>query len=57
MIDSGDEIFILNPLSDIEFREMHIPGSVNVPLHTILTTDRLPENKDTPIISYCLGMK
>ena len=57
MIDSGNEIFILNPLSDIEFGEMHIPGSVNIPLHSISTTDKLPENKNTPVVFYCLGMK
>ena len=56
-LDSGEEIFLLNPLSDIEFNERHIPGSVNVPLHTLSTTSKLPKNKETLIVTYCLGPK
>ena len=56
-MDAGEEIFLLNPLSDIEFNEGHIPGSVNVPLHTLSTTSKLPKNKKTLIVTYCLGPK
>lgn len=56
-MDAGGEIFLLNPLSDIEFSEGHIPGSINVPLDTIMTTDKLPQDKRTQIIIYCLGAK
>jgi rhodanese-related sulfurtransferase len=56
-MDAGEEIFLLNPLSDIEFNEGHIPGSVNVPLHTLSTTSKLPKNKETLIVTYCLGPK
>ena len=56
-MDGGEGLLLLNPLSDIEFNEGHIPGSVNIPLHTIKTTDKLPKDKNTPIIVYCLGPK
>jgi rhodanese-related sulfurtransferase len=53
-IDSGESSMVVNPLSDIEFDEGHIPGSVNIPLHLISTTDRLPAEKSTLIVTYCL---
>ncbi len=56
-LDAGEGLFLLNPLSDIEFNEGHIPGSVNVPLHTLSTTSKLPKNKETLIVTYCLGPK
>ena len=57
MIQAGDTIVLLNPLSDIEFNEKHIPGSVNIPVHQINGSKMLPEDKSTPIITYCLGPK
>jgi hypothetical protein len=56
-MDSDRTLFVLNPLSDIEFNEGHIPGSMNIPLHMIPDTDQLPADKDTPIVTYCLGPK
>ena len=56
-MDAGQEFMLLNPLSDIEFNEMHIPGSVNIPLHTIKTTDKLPKDRNTLIVIYCLGLR
>ena len=54
---SGEKLVLINPLSDIEFNEGHIPGSINIPLNTFMTTDRLPSDKGTLIITYCLGPK
>jgi rhodanese-related sulfurtransferase len=56
-MDGGEKVFLLNPLSDIEFNEQHVPGSVNIPLNEIKTTDKLPKNKNTLIVTYCLGPK
>jgi len=56
-MDSGTPLFLLDPLSDIEFNEQHIPGSVNIPLATIPATDQLPQDKSTLIVTYCLGPK
>jgi hypothetical protein len=57
ILDAGQEVFLLNPLSDIEFNEGHIPGSVNIPLHTIMRSDKMPVNTDTLIVTYCLSQK
>lgn len=56
-MDTGEKLMLLNPLCDIEFNMGHIPGSVNIPIYTIMTTGRLPQDKDTLIITYCLGPK
>jgi rhodanese-related sulfurtransferase len=57
LIDSGQPVFLLNPLSEIEFNEGHIPGSVNIPAEEILISKRLPKNKKMLIITYCKGPK
>ena len=36
-----------------EYREGHIPGSQNIPLHTIDKADSVIKNKDTPLYVYC----
>jgi len=53
-IQKGDTAFVPTHY-DIEFNEGHIPGSVNIPLHRIATTDQLPADKATPNVTYCLG--
>jgi rhodanese-related sulfurtransferase len=53
-LDAGEKLLLINPLSDIEFQDKHIPGSINIPLQNILVAD-LPKDKDQLIITYCLG--
>ena len=36
-----------------EYREGHIPGSVNVPLQSLSTADQIPAGKDAPLFVYC----
>ena len=36
-----------------EYREGHIPGSINVPLQTIDKVTSIAENKDTALFVYC----
>ena len=36
-----------------EYREGHIPESINVPLQTIDEVTSIAENKDTPLFVYC----
>lgn len=57
LMDSGQPLFLLNPLSEIEYNEGHIPGSVNIPAEEILKSKRLPQNKKMLIITYCKGPK
>lgn len=56
-LDGGETLLLLNPLSDIEFNEAHIPGSVNIPVHAITGSDKLPADTATPVVTYCLGPK
>jgi rhodanese-related sulfurtransferase len=57
LIDSGQPLFLLNPLSEIEFNEGHIPGSVNIPTEDIPESKRLPKDKEMLIVTYCKGPK
>ena len=36
-----------------EYREGHIPGSVNLPLQALDNAEEIIENEDTPIYIYC----
>ena len=36
-----------------EYREVHIPGSQNIPLQAIDKVRTVVENKDTPLYVYC----
>ncbi len=56
-IDAGEKLMLLNALSDIEFQDKHIPGSINIPLQEITIAENLPEDKDQLIVTYCLGRK
>lgn len=56
-IDAGEGLMLLNALSDIEFQDRHIPGSINIPLQEIMITQNLPKDKNHLIVTYCLGRK
>jgi len=46
---------VINPLSSIEYENQHIPGTINIPLDHLAS--RLPNDKNEPIVFYCLGLK
>jgi hypothetical protein len=54
-IDAGEKLTLLNSLSDIEFKDKHIPGSINIPLQEIMIAQNLPKDKNQLIVTYCLG--
>jgi rhodanese-related sulfurtransferase len=54
MMDAGG-VFVINPLSRIEFRELAIKGSINVPLDEL--EQKLPKDKGAKLVFYCLGPK
>lgn len=56
-IDAGEKLTLLNSLSDIEFKDKHIPGSINIPLQDIMIAENLPKDKNQLIVTYCLGRK
>ena len=51
-LDAKEKFLLVNSLSDIEFNLEHIPGSVNIPVGEIQTTDKLPQDKETLIVFY-----
>lgn len=55
LLDTGEPVFLLNPLPSLLFRQGHIPGSVNIRWHALATSPLLPADKDTPIVTYCMG--
>lgn len=54
MMDTGDPLVVF-PLSSIEYRDRHIAGSVNIPLHKLKA--ELPKDKNRAMVFYCLGVK
>ncbi|GAB6909415.1 rhodanese-like domain-containing protein [Desulfosarcina cetonica] len=56
-MQNGEKLLVIDPLSDLEYNEGHIPGSVNIPFHLLATTDQLPADKAVAIVTYCLGPK
>ena len=54
MMDTED-VLVVFPLSKIEFNDMHIPGSVQIPVGML--ADKLPADKEKKIVFYCLGRK
>jgi rhodanese-related sulfurtransferase len=56
MMDKGNAVLV-HSLSAIEFEIQHIPGSINIPIIEMQTTTRLPEDKNKPLIFYCMGLR
>ncbi|MFK5891914.1 MAG: rhodanese-like domain-containing protein [Pseudomonadota bacterium] len=52
---------LINSLSDIEFNIQHIPGSINIPVDEMIDNPLhyppLPDNKEIPLIFYCMGSR
>ena len=46
---------LLDVRSTQEYREGHIPGSVNLPLREINRIEELADSKTTPLFLYCLS--
>ncbi len=53
--DSKTEFLLVNVLPKIIHDQMHIPGSINIPLGTVSRSPDLPEDKNTLIVFYCMG--
>ena len=56
MVDNGN-VVLINTLSAIEFEIQHIPTSINIPVITMKVTDKLPEDRNTRLIFYCMGIR
>ncbi len=51
-LDSGEKFLLFHALSDIEFNQGYIPGSVNICYSEVKTTDKLPQDKNSLIVAY-----
>ena len=47
---------VVNVLSEIEHAMQHIPGSINIPITKLKTSDKLSKDKNQPIVFYCMGV-
>lgn len=54
MMDTGDAL-VVYPLSKIEYNDLHIKGSVHIPVGKL--AKELPADKNKTLIFYCLGRK
>ena len=56
MLDNKSGV-VINVLSDLEYGLQHISGSINIPVNQVETTDKLPKDKSTPLVFYCMGKR
>ena len=56
MLDGGKAV-VVHTLSALEYQIQHITGSINIPIIKMETTDKLPRDKATPLIFYCMGVR
>lgn len=50
-------VLVVHVLSEIEYHMQHITGSINIPIIQVESSDRLPSDRHTPIIFYCMGTR
>lgn len=55
MLDKDKNILLVFPLSKIEYNDLHIAGSVFIPLEDL--KKKLPDDRTRPLVFYCLGEK
>lgn len=55
MMAQDDDIFLINVLPKIIHDAKHIPGSINIPLGQLSHSDALPEDRNAPLVFYCMG--
>lgn len=54
LLESGNALLV-HVLSRLEYQFQHIPGSINIPIDKVRESKKMPENKMTPIVFYCMG--
>ena len=54
-LDSGEKIILLDVREKEEFRQGHIPGSINLSLRKIWQFEEMITDKETIIFVYCLA--
>lgn len=56
MIDGGKGL-VVHVLSEIEYEMQHITGSINIPIIKVKTSKKLPKDKNTSLVFYCMGKR
>ena len=46
---------LINVLSGIEYDVQHIPGSINIPIVFMHSSNELPTDKKAPLVFHCLS--
>ncbi len=54
-LDSAAPPTLIYSLSQVEFEEQRIPGSICIPMELMATSRELPSGKDQPLVFYCKG--
>ena len=54
-LDADQKPFLVYTLSQVEFFEERIPGSVCIPTEQMKSSRELPQNTDRPMVFYCKG--
>lgn len=50
-----NEVIVINLMSSLEFEMQHISGSINIPFDGFKSSDKLPKDKNQPIVVHCMG--
>ena len=53
MMDTNSKTVVINVLSEMEYACQHISGSINIPVVKMPQTDKLPADRQTPLIFHC----
>ena len=56
LIENNDAV-VIHVLSEIEYNMQHITGSINIPIIQVKTSEKLPQNRETPLVFYCMGKR
>ncbi len=57
LMETDGNVLVVNVLSDIEYEMHHITGSINIPINIIKDSVKLPADKNTPLVFYCMGTR
>lgn len=57
IVENVKQTLLIHSLSEIEYRIQHIPGSINIPVIEMETTDLLPDDHSYNLVFYCMGDK
>lgn len=55
-IESG-QLLAIHVLSEIEYDIQHIPKSINIPVDLIETSPKMPQDRNSEVLFYCMGVK